>query len=43
MKNLAIEVCESVEIHFNRAGVFLLEHVSEYSGFVFEYVRELEL
>ncbi len=43
MKNLAIEVCESVKIYFDRAGVLLLEHVPEYSGFVFEYVRDLEL
>lgn len=43
MKNLAIEVCESVEVYFDRAGVLLFDHVPEYSGFVFKYVRELEL
>ena len=43
MKNLAIEVCESVEVYFDRAGVLLFDHVPKYSGFVFKYVRELEL
>ena len=43
VENVPIEGSESVEINVDRAGVLLLEHVPEYSGFVFEYVRELEL
>ena len=29
MKDLAIEVCESVEVYFDRAGVLLFDHVPE--------------
>jgi hypothetical protein len=41
VENVPIEGSESVEINVDWAGVLLLEHVPEYSGFVFEYVREL--